>query len=284
MNFCDYFFFSKDPFGETPDTKFFFAASKHLFALENIHSSITQGRGFSLLIGEVGMGKTILSRILASKLQTEAEIALILNPLLGGADLLREICQEFGHLSCEGLNDRQCLNYLNSVLLDNKKRNKKSVLIIDEAQILSRNSLELVRLLTNLETESQKLLQIILIGQPELKETLAQPDLRQLKQRIYRCCSLGPMCAAETAAYIRHRISCAGGENFIRFDDKALTLIHEFTRGIPRPINKICDILLQHAKAEEIRLIDYAFVKNILGVGSMELKVKRKFPRIWGSL
>lgn len=284
MSYCDFFHFATNPFGETPNTKFFYSSSQHAYALNSILKGIQEGKGFQLLVGEVGVGKSILARLVANKVSEMGEVALILNPLVKDEELMEMICTEF----CIEIGSEQSmsakLNALNSFLLSNTKTSKRAVLIIDEAQCLSSSSLELVRLLTNFETESEKLLQILLVAQPEIETTLEQHDLRQLKQRIYQRSRLEPLSETETASYIKYRIRCAGGENLVRFDDHCFSLMHEYTGGVPRLINKLAEIILVRAEGKEVRYIETKFVREILGINGIENRIKETFSKIRRSL
>lgn len=284
MSYCEFFHFATNPFGETPNTKFFYASSQHSYALNSIMEGILEGKGFQLLVGEVGVGKSVLARLIANKLSDVGEVALILNPLMKDEELMEMICNEF----CIEIGSEQSmsakLNALNSFLLRNKKLNRRALLIVDEAQCLSKSSLELIRLLTNFETESEKLLQILLVAQPEIELTLEAQDLRQLKQRIYQRSRLSALGSLETAEYIKHRIRCAGGENLVRIDDRSLLLIHEYTNGVPRLINKLVEIILLRAAGSRIRYIEAKFVREILGINSLEHRLKETFSRIRRSL
>lgn len=280
MGYCDFFHFATNPFGETPNTKFFYASAQHSYALNSILKGIEDGKGFQMLVGEVGVGKSILARLLANKVSNNSEVALILNPLVKDEELMEMICAEF----CIEIGSEQTmsakLNALNSFLLSNAKLGRRALLIIDEAQCLSKSSLELIRLLTNFETESEKLLQILLVAQPEIDLTLEDFDLRQLKQRIYQRSRLAPLSESETALYIRHRISCAGGENLVRFDDRAIKLIHEYTNGVPRLINKLAEIILLRAEGANLRNIEAKFVRGILGINNFESRIKETFSKL----
>lgn len=264
--FSDFFNLKENPFGETPNTKFFFKSKVHDFAFKEISSVIQSGKGFGLVIGEVGLGKTILCRMFLNYLKNEADTALVFNPTTEPLELINVIANDFNAPEFEKNNRswRYPLDRLTSFLLSNAEKNKKSILFIDEAQAFSSQTLETIRLLSNLETEKQKLLQIILIGQPELKQKLEQQDLRQLKQRISTLVEIGPMDLADTGNYIRHRIEVAGGANFLKLQDDAIKLIFTQTRGIPRVINFLCESLINRAEKEKLRILNKNFVKRCL--------------------
>jgi general secretion pathway protein A len=261
--YSDFFKMRINPFGETPDTRFFFKSQSHVVALECAISAIRDGKGFTLITGEVGMGKTILSRILLNFLQKRTPTALVLNPVLDQHDLLITIREEFKLEAPKELGLKGEYDQISKFLIETANAKKRSVLIIDEAQKLTFDGLEAVRLLSNLETEDRKLLQIILIGQPELKTRLEQFELRQLSQRITVRADLTPMSANDVDAYIRHRIEISGGSNFVRFDDEASRLVAKLSLGVPRVINYLCERVLSKAEKSQVRLIDGGFVQAL---------------------
>ncbi len=231
------------PFNLTPGTKFIYFTDRHKEALEHLLFGVRQGKGFIVLTGEVGAGKTTLCRALLRELGASCKTALILNPKLTESQLLRLILIELGHRDPKG--DKLALReQLNSFLLDQSQQGNQVVLIIDEAQSLSRDMLENIRLLSNLETESQKLLQIVLVGQPELKQTLADFRLRQLRQRISVFYHLDVMSQTDTSAYVNHRLNVAGSQGRAMFEPGAIRLVYDFSEGIPRQVNAVCDMAL----------------------------------------
>lgn len=237
-----------------------YMSARHKEGLAHLLYGITDGGGFVALTGEVGTGKTTLCHCLLQELPNNIEIALILNPKLNAIELLANICDE---LSVSYDKDRQSLktlvDALNRHLLDAHADGRRTVLLIDEAQNLSREVLEQIRLLTNLETSKTKLLQIILVGQPELQQLLSSRDLRQLNQRITARYHLLPLSLAETRAYIRHRLFvCNGNPNL--FKESAIRKIFKLSSGIPRVINIICDRALLGAYAEDAKVINSAIV------------------------
>ncbi|MGV6825648.1 MAG: AAA family ATPase, partial [bacterium] len=218
--------------------------------------------GFVQLTGEVGTGKTTICRAFLEQVPEEIDIALILNPALNATELLQTICQEFGiELPENPESTKQLVDQLNRYLLDAHARGRRAVLIIDEAQNLKRDVLEQIRLLTNLETTKQKLLQIFLIGQPELKEMLEREDLRQLAQRVTARYHLTPLNAEETAEYIQHRLSVAGAERPL-FTASAVKYIYRFSGGVPRLINILCDRALLGAYAGQHRQVDQKITRR----------------------
>ena len=252
------------PFSITPDPRFVFLSRRHEDALAHLLYGVGRGGsgGFVQLTGEIGTGKTTLCRLMLDQVPEHTQIALILNPMLEPRELMRAICRELGAELPDrdaGLEDvGQCLN---ERLLQIHADGERAVLIIDEAQNMSRETLEQVRLLTNLETETDKLLQIILLGQPELRELLSRPSLRQLAQRITARYHLAPLVASETAEYVRHRIRVAGGPR-CPFPAAALRTLHRVSGGVPRLINIIADRSLMAGYARESDRITPAMVRK----------------------
>ncbi len=228
------------PFALSPDPRFLYLAASHREALAHLLYGIEQGEGFISVTGEVGTGKTTLCRTLLERLEGDIELAFLFNPSRSALELLQSICAEFG-LPAEGLGRRNLMSQLNKFLLEQKERGRRVLLIIDEAQTLSENTLEQVRLLSNLETSREKLIQILLLGQPELDRKLDERGLRQLRQRISVRWKLEPLGDSETLAYVRHRISVAAGQPKDLFSESALREVHRRTGGIPRLVNQLCD-------------------------------------------
>jgi general secretion pathway protein A len=249
---------AEPPYSITPDPRFVYLSERHRDALAHLLFGIGQGGGggFVQLTGEVGTGKTTLSRLLLEQLPDNARVALVLNPRLNAIELLETICEEL-HLD---IADRRgsakaLVDALNAYLLEAYAQGLRAVLVVDEAQNLPVDALEQVRLLTNLETDTQKLLQIILIGQPELRDMLARPELRQLAQRITARFHLTPLGPDETAGYLRHRYRVAGGQRF-PFTDRATQRIHAHAGGVPRLINVIAERALLAGYARDTITID----------------------------
>ena len=228
------------PFVLSPDPRFLYLAASHREALAHLLYGIEQGEGFISVTGEVGTGKTTLCRTLIERLDGDLELAFLFNPSRSALELLQSICAEFG-LPAEGLARRSLMQQLNTFLVEQKESGRRVLLIIDEAQTLSENTLEQVRLLSNLETSRDKLIQILLLGQPELDRKLDERGLRQLRQRISVRWKLDPLGSQETRAYVRHRLAVAAGEPKELFSDAALREIHRRTGGIPRLVNQLCD-------------------------------------------
>jgi len=256
--YLEHYGLKEPPFSITPDPRFVFLSERHRDALAHLLFGIGQGGGggFVQLTGEVGTGKTTLSRLLLEQIPESTRVALVLNPRLSSVELLETICEEL-HLLIEGRRGsvKSLTDTLNAYLLDAYAQGLRVVLIVDEAQNLSVEALEQVRLLTNLETDTQKLLQIILLGQPELRELLARPELRQLAQRITARYHLTPLDANETATYLRHRYRVAGGLH-LPFDSAAIRRIHVHSSGVPRLINVIAERALLGGYAHDDTRID----------------------------
>lgn len=264
-----FFFLKEKPFHITPDPRFLYLGRKHGEAMELLSYGIRERKGFLLLTGEVGTGKTTLCRALLDKLPERTESALILNPMLSDADLLSTIVHDFG-LSPAAATPAAHIELLNSFLLELNASGGNAAVIIDEAQNLNRSALEMVRLLSNLETEREKLLQIVLVGQPELREKLKMSQLRQLNQRVIIRYHLDPLDLGETAAYIKNRLDIAGSTGSVEFTADALRAVHRGSGGIPRMINIISDRALTAAYISERRVID----KKVLGMALSELETE----------
>lgn len=244
----EHFGLSELPFSIAPNPHYLFMSAKHREALAHLLYGIQADGGFIMLTGEVGTGKTTLCRRLLEQLPTDVETAFVLNPRLSAEELLATICDEF-HIDYGGKASlKVCTDELNRFLLGLHQQDRRAVLIIDEAQNLSRDVLEQIRLLTNLETNERKLMQIILLGQPELLETLENPSLRQFTQRITARYHLDALNKTDTRQYIRHRLKVAGAESEL-FTSYAGSIVYRLSQGIPRVINLICDRALLGAYA-----------------------------------
>jgi general secretion pathway protein A len=238
--YLDYYNLREPPFNLTPDPRFLFFSAKHQEAFNHLLFGIRERKGFIELTGEVGAGKTTVCRKLLEELGPNYTSALILNPCLSPTQLLRAISGELG-LARRNVDRLSCLDALNAFVLEQASVGNDVVVVIDEAQNLSSESLEQIRLLSNLETTDRKLIQIVLMGQPELKTKLLRPDLRQLRQRITLRYHLQPLDLIETADYVKHRLRLAGASGRPRFDGGAITLLYKYSAGVPRVINAICD-------------------------------------------
>jgi len=257
-----YFGLTERPFSIAPDPRFLYMSQQHREALAHLLYGVGEGGGFVQLTGEVGTGKTTICRCLLEQLPENVDVALILNPRVTAEELLASLCDELRiHYAKDTSSIKSLIDILNAYLLDTHANGRRTVLIIDEAQNLGAEALEQVRLLTNLETTREKLLQIILIGQPELRDLLAREDLRQLSQRINARFHLEPINKAETAAYIRHRLQVCGARETL-FNENAVDLVHKLSAGVPRLINVVCDRAMLGAFVEGKRKVDMATVQR----------------------
>jgi general secretion pathway protein A len=238
--YLEYYGLREPPFDLAPNPRFLYYSPRHREAFNHLLYGLRERKGFVQLTGEVGCGKTTLCRALLRELGAEYETALILNPWLGPNDLLPAVATEFG-LRAMGGTARETLGILNDFLLKQHERGREAVLVVDEAQDLTAEHLEQVRLLSNLETDESKLLQIVLLGQPELRDRLEEHRLRQLRQRITVRFHLGPLQFDELEPYIRYRLGIAGGNGRPVFTAAALWRIQLYARGVPRLINALCD-------------------------------------------
>ncbi|MBI4223690.1 MAG: AAA family ATPase [Deltaproteobacteria bacterium] len=252
--YCEFFDFQEKPFNVTPDTRYLYLSPIHQSTLKVLQYGIEERKGFLLLTGEVGTGKTVSIRALLNNLKESCETSLILNPQLSRLELLKTINKDFGQ-ELRSDSFKAQIDHLNEIALAWGRQGKNALVIIDEAQNLSPEALEMTRLLSNLETENFKLLQILLVGQPELIDKLSQKDLRQLRQRIQIHARLTPLDEPETERYVGYRIHKAGPKPCVAFEKSAITKIHQFSRGIPRLINTICDFSLMAAYSKSLRVI-----------------------------
>jgi general secretion pathway protein A len=264
--YTSFFGLAEKPFAITPDPRYLYLSERHAEALAHLLYGINESGGFIQLTGEVGTGKTTVVRTLLSRVPHHADVAVILNPRVTPVEFLLTICEELGLEIAEADRDsvKQMVDALNRRLLQAHAEGRRIIVLVDEAQNLSFEVLEQVRLLTNLETPTQKLLQIILIGQPELRELLDRTDLRQLAQRITGRYHLMPLSREETKGYVRHRLRVAGAADEI-FTPSALTEVHRLSSGIPRVINVACDRALLGAYTQETRRITAALVRQAAG-------------------
>jgi general secretion pathway protein A len=264
--YTSFFGLAEKPFAITPDPRYLYLSERHAEALAHLLYGINESGGFIQLTGEVGTGKTTVVRTLLSRVPHHADVAVILNPRVTPVEFLLTICEELGLEIADADRDsvKQMVDALNRRLLQAHAEGRRIIVLVDEAQNLSFEVLEQVRLLTNLETPTQKLLQIILIGQPELRELLDRNDLRQLAQRITGRYHLMPLSREETKGYVRHRLRVAGAPDEI-FTPAALSEVHRLSSGIPRVINVACDRALLGAYTQETRRITAALVRQAAG-------------------
>ena len=283
-----FFGFHEKPFKLVPNPDYLYLSKSHEDALAHLAYAVDQGDGFVVIIGEVGTGKTTLCRNFLEQLDTNTESAYIFNPRLDSTQLLSSICAEYG-IKIIGKQDvKELLDKLNTYLIAQHAMDRKVVLLIDESQGLSVKSLEMVRLISNLETTRSKLLQIILVGQPELADKLASHELRQLAQRISLNCQLLPLTASETRGYIRHRVNIAAIRPLDIFSDKSCQLAFEFACGVPRLINIVCDRALLSAYSQNQSNVDGTIMQAVIAeLGRRIPEIKpRKLPLriIWLTL
>ena len=238
--YLTYYGFQKHPFNLTADPSFLFPSPQHREAMSFLYYGILGRKGFLAITGEVGTGKTTLCRALLSQLDDRVKTAFILNSNLTEFQLIHAVIEDFG-IPISGNSRMNLMRALNAFLIAQVREGNNAVLIIDEAQNLSAGQLEQVRMLSNLETAEEKLIQIILVGQPELRKKLDSKSLLQLRQRISIRFHLSPLQRGEIASYIAHRLRVAGGEGRVWFDRKSVELVYEYSGGVPRLINMLCD-------------------------------------------
>jgi general secretion pathway protein A len=261
--YTSFFGLNEKPFSITPDPRYLFMSERHGEALAHLVYGVTESGGFMQLTGEVGTGKTTLVRtLLLNRMPANADVAVVLNPQLSAREFLITICEELGiAVPADRSSIKALIDTLNHHLLDAHSDARRTILVVDEAQNLAPDVLEEVRLLTNLETAKQKLLQIVLIGQPELRDLLARNDLRQLAQRITGRYHLEPLSRDETAQYIEHRLKVAGALGEV-FDAGAKREVFRLSQGVPRLINVICDRALLGAYSIESRHVNRRMVRR----------------------
>lgn len=260
-----HFGLKEPPFSIAPDPRYLYLSRRHQEALAHLIYGVTEGGGFVQLTGDVGTGKTMLIRALLERLPDNVDVALILYPILSVQEFIGAICDEL-RIKHPEQNDtlKPLIDALNVFLLENHSKGRRTVLIIDEAQNLSRDVLEQLRLLTNLETNTEKLMQILLVGQPELDNMLAQADLRQLAQRITARYSLMSLYPHETSDYIVHRCRVASAKNQL-FSPAAMRCVHRYSGGVPRVVNMICDRALLGAYARSLSRVSAGVVRRATG-------------------
>ncbi len=257
--YLEHYGLKEPPFAITPNPRFLFYSTKHREAYNHLLYGIRERKGFVQLTGEVGAGKTTLCRAMLDALDSQFATALILNPVMSANEMMKAIAIEFG-LTVEGMDRLETLAVINEFLLWRASQGKDAVLIIDEAQDLTDELLEQVRLLSNLETDDRKLLQIVLMGQPELRDRLNAHNLRQLRQRITVRYHLGVLSRPEIAEYIRHRIHVSGGNGRPQFTAPAIWRIHRYSGGVPRLVNALCDKALLAGYVNQTDEIDFSLI------------------------
>jgi general secretion pathway protein A len=271
----EYYGFTEPPFSLTPDPKYFYHGESHLRSFELLRYGIYRGEGFIIVCGDIGTGKTTLCRTILADVPQNVYTALLLNPFLSEMELLRAILRDFGLISpgaiqSPAVTKDDLIASLNTFLLSIMEFGGRGLVIIDEAQNIPIPTLEQIRILSNLETEKRKLLQIVLVGQPELRDVLARPELRQLNQRISLKCDLTPLSRDDTARYIQHRIKTASeGEPRVTFTERATRVIYDFSAGTPRLINLIADRCLTAGLLSQSVTIDHRIARE--AVANLEL-------------
>ncbi len=261
--YLEYYGLTEPPFDITPNPRFLFYSPKHREAYNHLLYGIRERKGFIQLTGEVGAGKTTLCRAMLEQLDRKYATALILNPVMSADELMKAVACEFG-LPVANLDRLETLGVINQFLLQQVERAQESVLIIDEAQDLTDDLLEQVRLLSNLETDNRKLLQIVLLGQPELRERLNNPRLRQLRQRITVRYHLQALNRNEVSQYIQHRLHLSGANGVPAFTWPALWQVFSYSQGIPRLVNAVCDKALLAGFVEQRERIDFRLVRRAI--------------------
>jgi general secretion pathway protein A len=258
--------FEEKPFTITPDPRFVYLSETHKEAFAHLKYAIREGKGFSVVTGEVGTGKTTLVHTLLRNLDGDVRTAYIFNPVLSPDDFIIYLCEDLGLSAVKECRTRgQILSLLHEFLLSCYTRNERVFLIIDEAQSLDKNLLEEVRMLTNLETSEDKLLHVILLGQPELNKTLGDPRFRALKQRITARYHLRALNLTETRGYMLHRMKRAGGKRLLSiFNEEAIKEIYKYSQGIPRLINILCDNALITGFSRDKRQIGRSIIKETI--------------------
>src|SRR2546422_2637515 len=257
--YLEYYGLTEAPFDITPNPRFLFYSAKHREAFNHLLYGIRERKGFVQLTGEVGAGKTTLCRAILEELEGRYSTALILNPVMSAEELVKAVAIEFG-LPVNGLDRLDTLSVINHFLLHGVELGRDAVLIIDEAQDMTDELLEQVRLLSNLETDDRKLLQIVLMGQPELRDRLNNPRLRQLRQRITVRYHLPPLSRYEVTQYIQHRLQVAGANGAPYFTQPALWRVFSYSKGIPRLVNAICDKALLAGFVQQQERIGFGII------------------------
>ncbi|MEE9612328.1 MAG: AAA family ATPase, partial [Desulfatiglandales bacterium] len=276
-----FFGFKENPFNLTPDPRYLFLSPYHKEALDHLLYGINERKGFIAITGGIGTGKTTLCRALLSHLNESTKSALIFNAFISEMELLNTINQEFGiDMGSVGRSKKDYVDALNQFLLKTFSQGGNAVLLMDEAQNLSQAVLEQIRMLSNLETEREKLIQIVLVGQSELKDLLSEPSLRQVDERITVRYDLKPLDSKDVKGYVEHRLVVAGSRGNLKFTRRALRKIYAYSQGNPRRINAVCDRALLIAYARE----KYTASRGMVGKAIEELRGDKEIEphvRVW---
>jgi general secretion pathway protein A len=283
----DYYGFAEKPFSLTPDPKYLYKSETHANAFDLLQYAIRRREGFIVITGDIGTGKTTLCRAILEQLDRNTFTALVLNPFITEEDLLRLVLRDFGVVSRDdirrgrvaGITKQDLIDTLNEFLLSIQPLGARALLIIDEAQNLPPQVLEQIRILSNLETDKEKLLQIVLVGQLNLQTTLRLPEMRQLDQRVSIRYQLKALNRDECAAYIAHRLAIAGGSSSVSFASRSVDLVHRYTNGTPRLINLLCDRALLGGYSERKNRITPDLVER--AAGNLDLALVRMPWATW---
>jgi len=274
-----FFGLEQAPFNPTPDPRFLYSSPGHREALAQLLYGVQEHKGFILMTGEIGTGKTTLLRTLLSRLDGQTASAFVFDTTLPFEGILEYMLEDFG-VAKPGESHVQRLITLSNFLMERRSAGQNTVLVLDEAQNLDLHTLEQVRLLSNFETHAEKLLQILLVGQPELLDKLDRPALRQLKQRIGLRCRIVPLTPEQTRDYVRTRLRVAGARDLGLFSDEAIARIADYSSGIPRLINTLCDHCLLIGYADQIRRIDRKIVEEAVAYFEQGERRPRKPRRL----
>jgi general secretion pathway protein A len=275
----NYYQLRDKPFQLNPDPRFFFASKGHKRAFAYLEYGLSLGEGFIVITGDVGAGKTLLVKSLLKKLENGSYlIGQLVSTQLDADDTLRSVAASFG-LQAEGLTKSALLKSLEDYLRQAVRQNRRPLLIVDEAQNLNHRAVEELRMLSNFHENDKPLLQSFLLGQPEFRDTIQSPEMLQLRQRVIASYHLGPLDRSETIQYIVHRLNTAGWQGNPAFSEDAFDLIHQFSAGVPRRINTLCDRLFLFGYLEERNLLDSAAVQEVIGDLRQEVHHQEPGPR-----
>lgn len=262
--YAEFFGLSELPFNNTPDPRFFYPTPDHEEAFASMVYAVSEGKGFMLLTGEAGLGKTLLTKMVVQHFQNHLCAAVLKHTVTTGAEFLASVCDGFGLPVPSDAAAATYVRLLRDFLLAEYAHGTPTVLIIDEAHTLSREAFAQLRTLGNLEDENAKLLQTLIVGQPELRRIFQLPDMRQLRQRIFRTFHLHALTREQCRGYIQHRLNIAGSDNESVFDDSAIEVIHGYAKGLPRLINTVCDNAMLSAYSADRRTIDGEFTDAVI--------------------